>query len=376
MEVRKIPNYSNYLAYEDGRIWSKISGIFMKTQNSHDKRVKNGVYYQKVGLVNDSGTQRKVSVHSVICTAFHGRRPDGYECDHINGIRNDNRACNLEWVTPQENARRMGILSRKYLSPEDERRIDELYESYPVTYIAKKLNCSPNVIKNSLVSRGIFDGRVNRIHTPHSKISEVQKRDAIRLYKTGKFTRQQIVDILELPVNKEALGYYFKDLESQSCYRDKAISEYYILGWKIDYLSKVYSVSKSYIKSLLKGRGILRNEDVFNPLSTAKITDINKLKALINEGCSKNDIAEKFCCGVGAVDSALKRYCLKTNPKYFKRKYNYAEIYEMNKTMTQTEIANKLGITQPNVALFISKYKRENGITKHGNVMRHAEKRG
>lgn len=48
--------------------------------------------------------------HYLICNAFHGPRPDGYECDHINGIHTDNRACNLQWVTPAENIRRAILL--------------------------------------------------------------------------------------------------------------------------------------------------------------------------------------------------------------------------------------------------------------------------
>jgi hypothetical protein len=48
--------------------------------------------------------------HILICTAFHGPRPDGYQCDHINGIPTDNRACNLQWVTPAENIRRAKLL--------------------------------------------------------------------------------------------------------------------------------------------------------------------------------------------------------------------------------------------------------------------------
>ena len=44
--------------------------------------------------------------HKLVCTAFHGLRPDGYECDHLNGNHLDWTANNLEWVTPVENRRR------------------------------------------------------------------------------------------------------------------------------------------------------------------------------------------------------------------------------------------------------------------------------
>lgn len=48
--------------------------------------------------------------HFLICTTFHGPRPEGYQCDHLNGNILDYSAANLEWVTPKENMRRAKIL--------------------------------------------------------------------------------------------------------------------------------------------------------------------------------------------------------------------------------------------------------------------------
>ena len=43
--------------------------------------------------------------HILVCTAFHGECPEGYECDHINGNKLDWSADNLRWVTRAENYR-------------------------------------------------------------------------------------------------------------------------------------------------------------------------------------------------------------------------------------------------------------------------------
>ena len=43
--------------------------------------------------------------HVLVCTAWHGERPEGYECDHINGNKMDWSADNLRWVTKEENIR-------------------------------------------------------------------------------------------------------------------------------------------------------------------------------------------------------------------------------------------------------------------------------
>ena len=48
--------------------------------------------------------------HILICTTFHGPRPAGYECDHLNGNVLDYSADNLEWVTRKENHRRAKLL--------------------------------------------------------------------------------------------------------------------------------------------------------------------------------------------------------------------------------------------------------------------------
>ena len=47
----------------------------------------------------------KLFCHTLVCTAFHGPRPEGYECDHINGNNMDWSASNLRWVTKMENIR-------------------------------------------------------------------------------------------------------------------------------------------------------------------------------------------------------------------------------------------------------------------------------
>lgn len=49
---------------------------------------------------------RHPTVHSLVASAFIGPRPPGHVIDHLNGISEDNRAVNLEYVTQAENLRR------------------------------------------------------------------------------------------------------------------------------------------------------------------------------------------------------------------------------------------------------------------------------
>jgi len=60
--------------------------------------------YLFVDLCKD-GKQHHLLVSRLVCTAFHGKCPLGKNCNHIDGKKANNRADNLEWVTPSENCK-------------------------------------------------------------------------------------------------------------------------------------------------------------------------------------------------------------------------------------------------------------------------------
>lgn len=47
---------------------------------------------------------RNVGVHRLVAQAFLGPRPPDHITHHRNGSKADNRAANLEWVTPRQNS--------------------------------------------------------------------------------------------------------------------------------------------------------------------------------------------------------------------------------------------------------------------------------
>ena len=58
--------------------------------------------YKRVGLTVN-GVQSIRFVHRIAYEAFIKECPHGYQIAHLNGVRDDNRLCNLKLVTPSEN---------------------------------------------------------------------------------------------------------------------------------------------------------------------------------------------------------------------------------------------------------------------------------
>jgi hypothetical protein len=78
-----------------GRIRAVKSGIIRR-----DARGRKS--YRLISLFKD-GAFKTFSVHVLVAHAFHGQRPQGLHCCHLNGAMDDNRATNLAYVTAKEN---------------------------------------------------------------------------------------------------------------------------------------------------------------------------------------------------------------------------------------------------------------------------------
>jgi len=80
-----------YRVSNQGRVYSFKSNRLLSC-------ARGGTGYPQVRIDN-----RSRKVHQLVLESFVGPCPDGFECDHKNGIRHDNRLENLHWVTRQEN---------------------------------------------------------------------------------------------------------------------------------------------------------------------------------------------------------------------------------------------------------------------------------
>lgn len=96
VEVKEVDGFPDYYVLEDGRVLGK-RGQFLKYD-------VNSCGYRRVTFSHKGASSRKF-VHHIVAEAFLGPRPPGAVVNHVDGDRKNNRASNLEWVTPSENVK-------------------------------------------------------------------------------------------------------------------------------------------------------------------------------------------------------------------------------------------------------------------------------
>ena len=106
-----IPDYPDYVAFDNGNIYSRTTHKLLKVNKKHTG-------YCTVDLYKNSKS-KSVSVHRVIAGLFCENLNGKKEINHIDGDKTNNAASNLEWATRAENLRHAYItgLRKQDVSP-------------------------------------------------------------------------------------------------------------------------------------------------------------------------------------------------------------------------------------------------------------------
>lgn len=84
-----------YKISKNGRIFSSITKRILSPKKTHKG-------YEEVTLVKDGNKHHK-KIHRLVAKTFVQNPENKKQVNHKNGIKDDNRAINLEWVTCKEN---------------------------------------------------------------------------------------------------------------------------------------------------------------------------------------------------------------------------------------------------------------------------------
>ncbi len=95
-EFRRVPSYPGFVVTDEGAV---IGPSGRELQHFPNKRG-----YRRVNVYLGSGRWRQVSVHTLVCEAFHGPQPTGAVLvAHGDGNPANNRADNLRWASYRDN---------------------------------------------------------------------------------------------------------------------------------------------------------------------------------------------------------------------------------------------------------------------------------
>ena len=95
--------------YETGVLYWRwrINSRVPKTLEAGTQRKSNPAGYKRVHIKG-----KFYQVHRIVMLMCYGFYGEGLEVDHINHVRDDNRLCNLRFVTGSENSRNKSVSSK------------------------------------------------------------------------------------------------------------------------------------------------------------------------------------------------------------------------------------------------------------------------
>lgn len=156
-KIKKI-EIKEYIIHSNGKIFNKKTKKF-------NKETKNKDGYCIVYFKN-----KKERVHRIIAKFFIENKENKPYVNHINGIKTDNRAENLEWCTARENmihAVKMGLVKTGKLNVNSKKinifnlQLEKIDTCFGYREVFKKYNIKTSAIQCHLKNKGVFNVKTN-----------------------------------------------------------------------------------------------------------------------------------------------------------------------------------------------------------------------
>lgn len=156
MEIvwKDVPNYEGlYKVSNMGDIWGFKRNKMLTPCNGKDG--------YKILKLCKNGKIKTVYIHRVVASAFLGNPKNKNQVNHINGIKTDNRASNLEYCTLHQNllhSYKLGLKKIYPIAKLDAETFDEIEIYDSKSKCAKLNNCSISEITLACRQNKIFKG--------------------------------------------------------------------------------------------------------------------------------------------------------------------------------------------------------------------------
>lgn len=187
-----IPEFSEYyLVSNNGNVFSKHTDRVMTPKISHTG-------YCRVTLCNN-GYQKVVSVHRLVAMAFVPNPLNKPTVNHINEIKTDNRAINLEWATnAEQNIHGTRIeRARKHTD-----------------YKARQIDYSQVASKHDYKRLAELNGKATAVYRNGEKLGEFRSQNAAAIFANVSFGK---VSQCLSGEKKSCKGYTFKRIDVKLC---------------------------------------------------------------------------------------------------------------------------------------------------------------